>query len=310
LSHGRYKLWAAAASVVFHIAVLSVLAAAKLYPDSAQAAPNQSDIARLAEIKNITQVSPAVAKPNVKYVENARFVPAQEQLPIESKITAPKICAFDSAPVFTTSNSYAELAWSKQDTSPQEVQFFSNQTRSRRLCYLVDCSGSMKGLFEQVKDELIRSIMSLHPDHYFGIVFFGDNRVTQFSNGKLVRASRDNKTKALEFIKSVVPAGRTNALAGFDCAVKMADDDGAGPEVIMFLTDGFELSKNDAYQFRQNIIELRRRYLGNCIVNTVGFWPSESDRRLLESIASVSGGRFVSVGGEICKGGAGKYEEK
>jgi hypothetical protein len=298
LSHGRYKLWAAVASAAFHTAVLSFLATAKLYPESALANPAQSDDIRLAKIKSITQGSPAVAKPNVKYVENSRTFPIQQHLPIESKIAAPKIYASDSGPVFKTSNSFAELAWSRQNTSPQEVQFFSNQTHSKRLCYLVDCSGSMKGLFEQVKDELARSIMSLQPGHYFGIIFFGDNRVMQFSAGKLVRASQDTKTKALAFIKSVEPAGQTNALAGFERAVKMVDDNGSGPEVIMFLTDGFELSKSDAYQFRQSIIELRRRYLRNCTVNTVGFWPSESDRHLLESIAGVSGGRFVCVIGE------------
>jgi hypothetical protein len=298
LSQGRYKLWAAVASVVFHIAVLSFLATAKLYPDSAQAATGQPDDARIAKIKSITQGNSEVAKPNVRYIYNSRFIPAQQHLLTEDKVTVPKICISDTELVFTSSSSYADLAWSQQDTSPQEVQFFSNRTRSRRLCYLVDCSGSMKGLFEQVKDELAWSIMSLQPDHYFGIVFFGDDRVMQFSAGELVRASQENKTKALAFIKSVEPAGQTNALAGFDSAVKMIDDNGAGPEVIMFLTDGSELSKNDAYQFRQNIIELRHRYLSGCMVNTVGFWPSESDRRLLESIADISGGQFVCVGGE------------
>ena len=298
MSQGRYKLWAAVASVALHTAALSFLASAKLYPDSARANTTQADDIRLAKIKSITQSSPEVAKPSVRYIENTRFTSAQQQLSIESKVTAPKIYASDNEPIFTSSNSFTELIWSQQDTSPQEVQFFSSQTLSRRLCYLVDCSGSMKGLFEQVKDELARSITSLQPDHYFGIVFFGDNRVLQFSAGKLVRASQDNKIKALDFIKTVKPAGRTNAMAGFECAAKMTDDYGAEPEVIMFLTDGFELSKNDAYQFRQSIIELRRRYLNNCMVNTIGFWPSENDRRLLESIAGVSGGRFVSAGRE------------
>lgn len=298
LSHGRYKLWAAVASVIFHIAVLSVLAAAKLYPDSGQANPVQPNETCLAKIKSITQNSPAVAKPRVKYTENARFIPAQQQLPVENKITELKVLAPDSEPLHTTSNSYADLAWSQQDNSPQGVQFFSSQIHSRRLCYLVDCSGSMKGLFGQVRGELARSIMSLKPDHYFGIVFFGDNRVMQFTNGHLVRASQDNKTKALAFIESVEPAGRTNAPAGFECAVKMTDDEGVGPQAIMFLTDGFELSGHDAYKFRQSIIKLRSRYLNDCIVNTVGFWPSENDQRLLESIAGLSGGQYVCVSGE------------
>jgi Mg-chelatase subunit ChlD len=295
LIQGRYKLWAAVASVVFHIAVLSVLAAAKLYPESAPVTPTYSDDACLAKIKSVTQSSPEIAKPNVRYIENTRFIAAQEQIPIESKVTAPRIYASDSESAFSSSNSFTDLAWSQQNISLRGVQFFSNQTRSRRLCYLVDRSGSMKGLFEQVKGELARSIMSLQPDHYFGIVFFGGNRVMQFSAGKLVRASQDNKIKALDFIKSVEPDGRTNAPAGFESAVKMADGEGAGPDVIMFLTDGFELSGSDAYRFRQSIIELRRKYLANCVVNTVGFWPSENDRRLLESIADLSGGRFVCV---------------
>ena len=298
MSHGRYKLWSAVASVVFHIAALSLLAAAKLYPESVQANQIQSDDIRLAKIKSITQSSPAVAKPSVKYTENILFIPLKQQMPIESKVAAPKVCTSVSEPAFTTSNSLAELAWSQQNTSPQGVQFFTNQTYSKRLCYLVDCSGSMKGLFEQVRDELARSILSLQPNHYFSIIFFGDNKVYQFSPRKLVRASQDNKTKALAFINSVEPAGQTNALAGFDCAVKIRNDNGAGPEVIMFLTDGFELSKSDAYMFRQSIIELRRRHLGSCIVNTVGFWPSDNDRRLLESIACLSGGRLVCLGEE------------
>ena len=55
----------------------------------------------------------------------------------------------------------------------------------------------------------------------------------------------------------------------------MRDENGAGPQVIMFLTDGFELAQSDAYKFRQNIIELRALYLPECAVNTIGIWPGE-----------------------------------
>jgi len=286
------------ASVVFHIAVLSVLAAAKLHPVSTQSTSGQSEQARLAKVKSIMQSCPVVPKPNIKHGADVHFIPQQPDLPIEGEVPASKVRAADSESIFPTSSSYADLAWSQQGPAPQEVTFFSNGTFCRRLCYLVDCSGSMKGLFGQVKDELSRSILALQPDQYFGIVFFGDDRVTRFEAGKLVRASQEGKTRALAFIKSVDTAGRTNALAGFAGAVKMRDDDGAGPEVILFLTDGFELSTGDAYQFRQDVIKLRSRYLSGCTVNIIGFWPSEGDRRLLESIAAFSGGRFVCVRGE------------
>jgi hypothetical protein len=31
-------------------------------------------------------------------------------------------------------------------------------------------------------------------------------------------------------------------------------------------------------------------------INTIGFWPAEQDRKLLEAIAKDSGGEFVVVG--------------
>jgi hypothetical protein len=291
-------VWAAVASVVFHIVVLSVLAAARLRPESIQLTSSQSQQARIAKVKSITQNSPLVPKPNIRGGTDTRLVLRKPDLPVQGEVLTSKVRASDSEPVLAASSSYAELVWSQQEPTAQEVKFFSNETRCGRLCYLVDCSGSMKGLFGLVKDELSRSISALQPDRYFGIVFFGNGRVTRFAAGKLVRASQQNKAGALAFIESVEAAGPTNAPAGFASAVKMRDDDGAGPEVIMFLTDGFELSTGDAYQFRKYVIELRRRYLDGCTVNTIGFWPSEGDRRLLESIAAFSGGRFVCVSGE------------
>jgi len=298
LGHGRYKLWAAVASIVFHIIVLSVLAAARLYPESTQAAPGLSEQACLAKVRSIMQSSPVTPKPNVRHVKGTRFISRQPNLPTEDESVSLEIRAAGNEPVFPAPGGYADLAWSQQNSAQQEVKFFSSGAYCKRICYLVDCSGSMKGSLEQVTDELAKSIAALGPDQYFGIVFFGDNRVLRFAGGKLIRASQDSKTRALAFIKTAEAAGRTNALAGFTRAFEMRDDTGAGPEVIMFLTDGFELSQDDAYRFRQNIIDLCSRYPGRCIINTIGFWPSRSDRRLLESIAGISGGQFICVGGQ------------
>jgi len=310
LGHGRYRLWAAVASVVFHVVVLSVLAAARLYPESTPLTANQSEQARLARVRSITQSCPLVPKPNIKHGIDAHFIPRKPNLPIQGEAPASKVRAADNEPILLTSSSYTDIAWSQQDSAPQEVKFFSSGARCKRLCYLVDCSGSMKGLLGQVKDELSRSILALRPDQYFGIIFFGDDKVTQLAAGRLVRASRQSKAEALAYVKSIDAAGQTNALAGFAGAVRLRNDDGAGPEVILFLTDGFELSTGDVYRFRQNIINLRQTYLAGCIINTIGFWPSESDRRLLESIAALSGGQFVGINEAGYKGGSRDYEEK
>jgi hypothetical protein len=310
LGHGRYKLWAAVISVAFHIVVLSVLAAAKFHPESTQSTSSQPEQALLAKVKSITQNSPLVPKPNIRGGTDTHFIPRKPDLPVQGEVPAPKVRASDSEPVLATSSSCADLAWSQQGPASQEVKFFSSRARCKRLCYLVDCSGSMKGLLGQVKNELSRSITALRPDQYFGIIFFGDDRVKQFASGKLVRASQRSKTEALAFIKSVDAAGWTNALAGFESTVRMQNDDGAGPEVILFLTDGFELSTGDAYRFRQDIIELRQTYLAGCTINTIGFWPGENDRRLLESIAAFSGGQFVCISEAGYQGSSRSYGQK
>ncbi len=292
MGHGRYKLWAAVASVLFHVVVLSVMAASRLHPQSAQFGTEQKEQARVAAIKHITQSCPVVPKPDVKRSSGKKFVSRLPESTKPAKALATKARINDDKPVSPPVSNYADMVFSDRNER-QQVQFFSSGAVCKRLCYLVDCSGSMKGLFGQVKEEMIRSIQTLQPDQYFGIIFFGDDRVVKFAGGKLVRASTPAKAKALTFIKSTSVAGRTNALAGFKSAVRMRNEAGDGPEVILFLTDGFELSASDAYQFRQRVIELRRKYLSRCQINAIGFWPSQSDRRLLESIAYNSGGEFT-----------------
>lgn len=153
----------------------------------------------------------------------------------------------------------------------------------------------MKGLFEQVKAGLARSISELSPNQYFTIIFFGDDRLITFAGDKLVRASQYDKNKALAFIESIAASGKTNALAGFDLAAKIKNQTGQGPQVIMFLTDGFELAQGDLYQFRKQILETRKNSLPNCAVNTIGFWPGNADKKLLGNIAQSTGGQFVCI---------------
>lgn len=298
MGHGRYKLWAAGTSVLFHIVVLSVLAVTRFCPDSSEQIQTASDHPFLAAVRNITENSPVVPKPEIRGPVSSYLVTRPLNLPQQNQILASSLRDRDALAIESQSSSLAELAWSQQDSATREINFFTSRTSCKRICYLVDCSGSMKGLLQQVRDELARSIQTLQSDQYFGIIFFGDDKVKQFAAGKLVRASNEIKTNALAFFASVDASGQTNALAGFSQAVKMENENGAGPQVIMFLTDGFELSQSDAYRFRQNIIELRAQYLPDCIINTIGIWPSPADRRLLESIAGFSNGRFVCFSGE------------
>jgi len=176
-----------------------------------------------------------------------------------------------------------------------QAEFFGSIARGRRVCYVVDCSGSMQGLWHRVRGELIESIGRIEPDQYFCVIAFGADSIMESGGGRMVRATERAKKDAYSFVDSLRPAGTTNALAALQQAVKIRDDENYGPSVIYFLTDGFELSEQDGSRFAHQIMTMLRSFSPKTQINTIGFWPGEQDRRTLERIAGESGGEFVVV---------------
>jgi len=179
---------------------------------------------------------------------------------------------------------------------PGEVEFFAISTHERKICYVVDCSGSMQGIFSQVVGRLKKSIGDLQPDQYFYLIFFGGDRLFEFGDGSLIRATNGAKSEALDFLGSVRPAGKTNALTALGKAMQIRDTAADGAGVIYFLTDGFELSPQHTKNFASKVEHLRKKFAPGTKINTIGFWAEPSDCRLLRAIAFESGGKFVFVG--------------
>ena len=178
----------------------------------------------------------------------------------------------------------------------ENTEFFGSVAQGRRICYVVDCSGSMQGLWQQVQKGLCKSIEQLQPDQYFCVIVFGGGSILESSGGKMVRATEQAKKDAYNFIGSIQPRGATNAVAALEYAIKIRDRTGVGPSLIYFLTDGFELSEQDNSRFAHQVATMLRSFAPKAQINTIGFWPAEQDRKLLETIAKDSGGEFVVVG--------------
>ena len=142
---------------------------------------------------------------------------------------------------------------------PRGVEFFGSWTDRRKVCYLVDCSGSMQGIFGRVRKKLKESIANLQPDQYFYIIFFSSN-LSESGEGHLLRATEPAKSAAYDFIDSIRPAGQTNALAALERAVQIRDSSNISPSVVYFLTDGFELTTEDAQRLPQKTANLLRRF--------------------------------------------------
>ncbi|MCK4751890.1 MAG: VWA domain-containing protein [Planctomycetes bacterium] len=289
--------WAWTASIIVHIIVLATFGAVKFSRQPVAFEQKPAPVAKVSRIKKLMQTTPVTPKPKVKRPSKTR--------PIAKTITPQPL---STKQIFKTTTSAAQdfsnlpkpsasktTALTTSEIMPKGIEFFGSYTDQRKLCYVVDCSGSMQGIFNRVRSRLTESIQSLQHDQYFNIIFFGSDRLFEFRSGELIRAMSKTKSEACDFIASIRPAGRTNALQALERAVKIHDGRGNSPAVIYFLTDGFELTNDDVRSFSQKVINLQKRFAPKTKINTIGFWPQNSDRKVLETIANYSGGESIFI---------------
>jgi hypothetical protein len=295
---GSVAFWAWIGSIAVHLIVLTAFGFIKF--SQSQAYPQEVPIltAKVSRIKRLMGTSPIIPKPKIK--KPIRTEPTGRVNASAVKLSVGRI--FGAAKpdnqrgdLVKPSGSQSVYALPDSKILPNKIGFFGSFTDQRKACYLVDCSGSMQGVFRRVQRKLKESIGDLQADQYFYIIFFGGGRLFETGGGRLVRAGEESKSAAYEFIDSTRPAGRTNALAALERAVQIRDGAGAGSSVIYFLTDGFELTNESAQEFSRKAAELRKRFAPTTKINTIGFWPQLSDRRILEVIAEQSGGECVFI---------------
>jgi len=294
---GSITLWAWAISITVHLIVFSAFAIAKFSKSQTQGKQQPIPVAKVSEVKRLLETASIITKPKIKkatpnqLAKNTQKMLPTKQIFESAKSKSQELESFSIAP-----HSQDPFSLPSNSKLPYErIEFFGSFTNQRKICYLIDCSGSMRGVFGQVQKKLRDSIASLQQDQYFCIIFFGDNRLLEFENGQMRRATQKAKSAAYDFIESANPAGQTNALAALERAVQIPDNNGAGPSVIYFLTDGFELTTEDVPMFSQKITNLLRRFAPKTVINTIGFWPQDTDCKMLEIIARQSGGEFILV---------------
>ena len=283
-------------SVFFHLAVLAALAAAQFSPAVAKDADNHALTARIYQVRQILENPPAAPKPKVKMPGGTGLNKPPENLLTPgtfSRQTAPDITNNDEQSLSQTPQSIFSPAGTPAFN--QQAGFLGSRTDTRTIIYLVDCSGSMQGLFGWVQQQLKISIEQLRQNQYFSIIFFGNDGIFELDRDSLLRAGDKNKSQALNFIDSMKPAGRADALEALKKAIKIqTSQSDNGNAVIYFLTDGFELAENSEVLDKQ-ITDLLNRLGPSTQINTIGFWPLEQDRVALEQIAQRSGGTFLLI---------------
>jgi hypothetical protein len=287
--------WAWATSIAVHLMVLTCFGFVTFSRSEVKMVQGPAPTAKIGRIKKLTSSEPLVPKPKVKRPAKAISVKDEGRLlSVNPVFGAAKSPSQNSANPSVSANG---LSLAGAGVFTRKIEFFGSSTDERKVCYLVDCSGSMLGVFGRVRTKLAESIARLQPDQFFCIIFFGGNRLIEFGGGSLVRATEQAKSAAFEFIDSVEPAGQTDALAALERAVQVRDRMGMRPGVIYFLTDGFELTTEGRQRFLHKIENLLARFAPGTSINTIGFCSLSEDRKMLRMIAEQTGGEFVFTAG-------------
>jgi len=289
---GNRKIWAWVLSLTAHLVLFGVFASLKFSRSSAIASILPIPRVSISQLRMLNESSPVIPKPGIR-----RYGPTEAGAGKHGPL--PKLSRSVVGDPYNQSqdnNIDGAAVYSSWDMfATSGTDFFGSFTDLRKICYVVDCSGSMQGLFGRVRSQLKSSISTLEPDQYFNIIFFSDGRLVELSKGSLVRATEKAKLSAYDLVYRVRPSGQTNALEALVRAMSIRDNTGNSPQLIYFLTDGFDLKQISDKRFSFMIESQRKRLASRTRINTIGFWTQQQDRKILQRIATLSGGEFIEI---------------
>ncbi|MBN1457593.1 MAG: VWA domain-containing protein [Sedimentisphaerales bacterium] len=286
---GKITITAMLLSFALHIAVLGIFSLVSFSSSQTNTFAASGNSISLQNIKALSHTSRTVAKPKVKKLytsdKQPRLMSKNENLVTDKDLPGKT----DETNLHTSDTSLSSVPLFSCST-----EFFGSPTDLRKICFVVDCSGSMKGTFGIVRRNLKDSISRLRQDQYFDIIFFKGEDLFDFGNKHLVRASENRKIQAFKFIDSVSPSGTTNAAKALNYAMGVKDSAGNAAQLIYFLTDGLDMNDNNM-DFSKRIEKQRKKLAPSTVINTIGFWTELYDRSELIKVAGSSGGKFVNI---------------
>ena len=291
---GSITIWAWLVSLGVHVVLLAVFAFIKFSQSADMSSVAVRPTVTIAQIEKFTQQSRIFPKPKIeRLLPGRRRAVRKEPMDFSSRVKIAPSDKGQQLPKISGTGGIALL--SAGGVLPETVEFFGQKTNRRKICYVVDCSGSMQGLLGGVRKQLKNSIANLQADQYFYIIFFRGEQLLESGHGRLVRATTKTKSGAYDFIDSARPGGTTNAINALERAMRIRDQLGRSSELIYFLTDGLDLEGGNTARFSGLVENLRKKLAPATKINTIGFWAQRADCEILRAVARQSGGEFINI---------------
>jgi len=293
---GWVTIWAWGLSIVFHALLLALFAVVGFSKSSGSSSTTAAPKISVNQIQELAQMPIMLPKPKIKNASSTFKTPLDSQR--FALVSDPD--KKNSSRPDTTAQGLSHLASILMPAPPTATDstdvLSTHAVDLRKICYVVDCSASMFGRLTPVKQYLKASINNLRPDEFFYIIFFLEGqKLLESGDGKLIRATERAKLKASLFIDTVCLGGTTDAVNGLKRAMKIKDSDGKPPEIIFFLTDGFDLQNQTTSDFPARLGQLRTQLAPKTMINTIAFQPRPKDRQILKTIAEQTGGQFINI---------------
>jgi hypothetical protein len=189
----------------------------------------------------------------------------------------------DVATASDKSDRIAERSPEERARRINETSFFGLRGGGKRICFIVDVSGSMAGgKIERLKQELVTTIQSLNPDTRFSVVFFDSGTHTVAQTWLHTDADRQ---RAIQVINSQLGGTGTDPTGAFQFAFGTLNP---LPDCIYYMTDG---------QTRADVVGLLRSLNGGKVKTTVHAiaFGDRSLETVMQQIATENNGAYLFV---------------
>jgi hypothetical protein len=180
----------------------------------------------------------------------------------------------------------------KEDPTRPRPKFFGHELKNAHVTFVIDVSGSMgeaagagKTKLDVVKDELIKTIKAFDKRYWFNMYFYSD--FCSRWKDKLQKATEENKTAAMNYVRGLGPMKMTN----ISYALRKAADD-PDTDTIILLSDGKPtVGITDTTALLQDVRKWNK--FKKIKISTVGM--AGCDPAFLQELARQNGGSYSNA---------------
>ncbi len=149
----------------------------------------------------------SIDKPDDQFAKRDSKIPMTNMGDTENKISL-----YGSAGGAAAGGASAPLGLTSGGGKGPKSRFCGTGGNAYHIVFVVDCSGSMLTRFDEVRDEMKKSITRMSEQQTFHIIFFAIGKLKENPPRRLVYANKVNKRAAVKYLSTITPEKETDII--------------------------------------------------------------------------------------------------